>query len=137
MDKESRYELQKIDCNCNDCFFMQRDMDKFKESQAKHKKWQEDHFNGQKQRVIDKANDWLEKDEPEKHSYLMREAKKMRFVFDKSTASINFGNCTKFPKFGPQPVSFTPNHVQLDTQDCFEHRIDHLDEETRNKRLGL
>lgn len=26
MTKESIYELQKIDCNCNDCKFMQRDM---------------------------------------------------------------------------------------------------------------
>jgi hypothetical protein len=28
MDKESIIELQKIDCNCNDCFFMIRDFDK-------------------------------------------------------------------------------------------------------------
>jgi len=25
MDKESRIEFQKIDCNCNDCMFMKRD----------------------------------------------------------------------------------------------------------------
>jgi hypothetical protein len=30
MDKESIYELQKIDCNCNDCKFMQRDLQKYK-----------------------------------------------------------------------------------------------------------
>ena len=30
MDKESIYELQKIDCNCNDCKFMVRDFEKFK-----------------------------------------------------------------------------------------------------------
>jgi hypothetical protein len=30
MDKESIYLLQKIDCNCNDCAFMERDMDKFR-----------------------------------------------------------------------------------------------------------
>lgn len=28
MDKESLYELQKIDCNCNDCFFFNRDIEK-------------------------------------------------------------------------------------------------------------
>ena len=28
MDKESRYELQIIDCNCNDCKFMIRDFEK-------------------------------------------------------------------------------------------------------------
>lgn len=30
MDKESIYELQKIDCNCNDCKFLQRDFVKYK-----------------------------------------------------------------------------------------------------------
>ena len=30
LDKESRYLLQKLDCNCNDCGFMVRNMDKFK-----------------------------------------------------------------------------------------------------------
>lgn len=29
MDKESIFELQKIDCNCNDCLFMIRDFNKF------------------------------------------------------------------------------------------------------------
>jgi hypothetical protein len=28
MDKDSIYELQKIDCNCNDCVFMNRNMQK-------------------------------------------------------------------------------------------------------------
>jgi hypothetical protein len=28
MDKESIYELQKIDCNCNNCFFFNRDIEK-------------------------------------------------------------------------------------------------------------
>jgi hypothetical protein len=26
MNKESLYELQKIDCNCNDCGYMKRDL---------------------------------------------------------------------------------------------------------------
>ena len=29
MSKESIYELQKIDCNCNDCAFMQRNFEKY------------------------------------------------------------------------------------------------------------
>lgn len=28
--KESQYLLQKVDCNCNDCFFMKRDLAKFR-----------------------------------------------------------------------------------------------------------
>lgn len=30
MNKESIIELQKIDCNCNDCKFMVRDFEKYK-----------------------------------------------------------------------------------------------------------
>lgn len=32
MDKESILELQRIDCNCNDCFFMDRDLEKRKQT---------------------------------------------------------------------------------------------------------
>ena len=32
MDKESIYELQKIDCNCNNCFFFDRDIEKTKKN---------------------------------------------------------------------------------------------------------
>ena len=30
MDKDSIYELQKIDCNCNNCFWFARDIEKTK-----------------------------------------------------------------------------------------------------------
>ncbi len=30
MDKESVIELQKIDCNCNDCIHLKRDFEKYK-----------------------------------------------------------------------------------------------------------
>jgi len=30
MDKQSIIELQKIDCNCNDCKYLQRDIEKYK-----------------------------------------------------------------------------------------------------------
>jgi hypothetical protein len=30
MDKEDLIELQKLDCNCNDCAYMQRDFERFK-----------------------------------------------------------------------------------------------------------
>lgn len=133
MDKESRYELQKIDCNCNDCVFMDRDFDRFKASQEFHRKMQEDTFEADRKRLIARADEWKKKGEDEKHTYLMREVKKMRFVFDKSVCLINYGKCSKLGK----DVSFIPNHCQLDTQECFEHRVDHLDEETKKQRLGL
>ena len=30
MDKESIYELQKVDCNCNNCLYFDRDVEKTK-----------------------------------------------------------------------------------------------------------
>lgn len=30
MTKESTYQLQRIDCNCNDCGFMKRDLERYK-----------------------------------------------------------------------------------------------------------
>ena len=118
MDRESIIELQKIDCNCNDCKFMVRDVEKFKESLEKHNKWQLDYFNSIKNNLIAKANYWKSKGEYTKRDLLMEEAGKMKFQFDKSTAMINFGQCSEFDK----PVTFIPNVCQLDTQQCFEHR---------------
>ena len=37
MDKESIFEIQKIDCNCNDCKFMTRNFDKMKSFDYLHK----------------------------------------------------------------------------------------------------
>lgn len=76
MDKESLVLLQKLDCNCNDCKFMDRDIEKRKQFDQLY----EGRLNA---------------------SY-----------------RINYGDCIKLNK----PVSFIPNSIQMDTQDCFEHR---------------
>lgn len=119
---------------------------------------QQDQFDGIKRRLIENSNEWkdkakkikknediswqgktkAERDEEvasciKKSEYPLKEANKMKFAFNKAAAHINYGNCSKLGK----AVSFMPNILQLDTQDCFEHRVDHLDEETRKKRLGL
>lgn len=121
MDKESVFELQKIDCNCNDCIFMQRSVDKFKESQEHHLKMQSDYFKTLRNKVIEKANFWkYKKNDLEKYSDIAMEADRMKFQFDKSAAMINFGTCTKLNK----EVQFIPNTCQLDTQECFKHRKD-------------
>lgn len=36
MNKESVIELQKIDCNCNDCIFFNRDLNKYKNFDELH-----------------------------------------------------------------------------------------------------
>ncbi len=37
MDKESIYKLQLIDCNCNDCMFMTRDLQKLESHKNTYK----------------------------------------------------------------------------------------------------
>lgn len=118
MDKESIIELQKIDCNCNDCISMKRDVSRFKKSLADHHRWQLDYFNTIRDNLYKKADDWLRKGFPEKYEIVKREADKMKFQFDKKEASINYGKCAEFNK----QVSFIPNVCQLETQECFEHR---------------
>ncbi len=121
MDKESIYELQKIDCNCNDCIFMTRNIEKFKESLELHKKWQLDYFNTIKNKLIVKAN-WYKSQfyNLEMWDNLHTEAEAMKFNFNKSSITINYGNCSKLSK----EVSFIPNQCQMDTQKCFAHRKD-------------
>jgi len=111
-------ELQKIDCNCNDCIFMVRDMEKFKLSLKTHEKWQLDYFNVTKANLKKRAEERKLKGETEKANNILKEISKMRFQFDKSTCSINYGNCTKLNK----SVSFIPNILQIETQHCFKHR---------------
>lgn len=112
------FERQKIDCNCNDCFFMVRDIQKHEKSVKTHYKWQIECFNTIKNKMLEKAKMWEDKGEAKKSKALLSEANKMRFQHDKSTAIINFGDCRKLNK----PVRFIPNTCQLHTQDCFKHR---------------
>ncbi len=114
-------DRQKIDCNCNDCIFMVRDMDKFKQSQADHNRWQLDYFNTIRNKLIDKAIFYKKiKNDLERWDALLTEAENMKFMFNKSTAMINYGYCNKLNK----SVTFIPNQCQLETQECFKHRKD-------------
>lgn len=107
-------ELQNIDCNCNNCVFMERDLDEFKKWAEFRKQLQYKEFESKKNEAIEIANNHPE--EKSKHS-LLRKANKMTFQFDKSDL-INYGNCKKYHK----SVSFIPNICQIETQDCFENR---------------
>lgn len=123
MTKESKYELQLIDCNCNDCKFMQRDIPKYNHSKTLHHLWNRRYFDVLNKKKLDKAQKWLDKledegvNEWEKALFLIEEVNNAKFMFN-NDAHISFGDCTKFKK----PVQFIANTCQLDTQDCFEHR---------------
>jgi hypothetical protein len=79
MNLESTIALQNIDCNCNDCISMVRDIAKYKS-----------------------------------FDYLYTENGRVT----NPSYRIQYGNCAKLNK----PVSFIPNILQLDTQNCFKHR---------------
>lgn len=112
---------------------MIRDIEKFKKSLEKHHKWALDYFNIIKGKIIKAAEYWKKKGKIDKYKVLMTEANKMKFQFDKKEIVINYGSCTKLDK----EVSFIPNTYQLETQDCFKHRLDFLTEEERNKKLEI
>lgn len=88
MDKESHYLLQLIDCNCNDCLFMSRNLEKTKAHV--------DSYDG-------------------------------TGLMDR----MAYGHCNKFDK----QVTFIPVTCQVETQDCFEHRLSKLTEAERQERF--
>lgn len=93
------YELQKIDCNCNNCFFMDRDFETYKKWENFHRELQFKDF--------------------ERKKAIMEIRPNAQFQFDKS-GLLQYGKCKKLNK----PVSFIPNICQIETQDCFLHRRD-------------
>lgn len=111
-------ELQKIDCNCNDCVFMVRDIPKFKKSLETHKKWALDHFEAKKQKLINKSLEYRRRNDLEKYNQLSTMAGKMKFQFNKKEVSTNFGYCSKLKK----EVRFIPNICMIENQECFKHR---------------
>jgi len=114
LTKESAYELQLIDCNCNNCGHMERDFETYNKWEA-YKRWQDKlEFDKKKAKAIEEAhtaNDY------EAQNTLLAKAMKMQFQFDKSKL-LQYGNCKKLSK----NVSFIPNTCQIETQSCFEHR---------------
>ncbi len=134
MEQSSTTLLQKLDCNCNDCFFMTRDLASYNKSLADKKAMDEKVFANKKKYMLLQAKEIVETGERaekvgkkgalekarKKADAIEKEVNAMKFQFDNKLA-VHFGNCSKLNK----PVRFTPNLIQLDTQECFEHRKDH------------
>lgn len=115
-DKESIYELQKIDCNCNNCIFMWRDTETFNKWANWHQTIELDLFEKAKAKAIVEAE--AIEDEANRMG-MLRVANRMRFQFER-TGLINYGKCSRLGK----NVAFLPNICQLETQSCFIHRKD-------------
>lgn len=115
LDKQSIYLLQLIDCNCNDCFHMERDFFTYGKWEALERIRQNLEFDRKKAEALKIAEAC---EDPQGKQTLMHAWRKMRFMFDRQYL-LNYGNCKKLNK----PVSFIPNICQLETQQCFEHRL--------------
>lgn len=136
MTKESTYELQRIDCNCNDCAFLQRLPDKLNEAVAKDRALQEDIFNLTKERKINKTLSDIEN--LERHRTLINNAdkkilgkkeyldllRKKKFGYQGQKTQSQYGLCLRFEKY----ITFFPNSCQIETQFCFIHRKDYQPE---------
>lgn len=115
MNKESIFDLQNIDCNCNDCGYMTRDFEAFKKWESFHKQIQLQEFERKKQKAFEVAENC---EDPKGKESLFRIANKMEFSFDKS-GLMQYGTCGLKNNI---QVSFIPNTCQIETQDCFKHR---------------
>jgi hypothetical protein len=120
MTRESIIELQRIDCNCNDCWFMVRNIELFKEWEEKNQLYAFTALELAIQKRLEKATEMERIGEFDKARGLTMEAKKLTVKNFLSRQLIQYGACHKFNK----PVSFIPNVCQLETQNCFEHRRD-------------
>lgn len=114
LDQESILLLQLIDCNCNDCAYMKRDIERFNYWEQREKIRQENDFANKKAEALKIAESC---EDIQGKKTLMHAYNKMRFMFDKQYL-LNYGDCLKFNK----PVSFIPNICQIETQNCFKHR---------------
>jgi hypothetical protein len=115
MNKESMVELQKIDCNCNDCKHMVRDFETFN----KWKKWQLEQdkkdFDRKKAKAIEDAKKIMEE---KSRNSMLSIANKMKYQAEK-TSNINYGFCSKKNN---KPITFLPCVCMIENQECFEHR---------------
>jgi len=115
-DKDAIYELQKIDCNCNDCFYFKRDFELYAKWEEWNKGLQLIEFEKKKAEAYEIAKSCPD---PKGVKTLTALADKMKFQFDKDSC-LTYGDCLKYNK----PKVIIPAICQADTQHCFVHRKD-------------
>lgn len=109
---------------------MIRNFSKLKESKEKRDKWQFSTFEAAKDSILRDATayDKQSKDSEDadnkekfkaKANNLRKIVSKMKYQFN-NDSKLAFGDCDKLDK----PVTFLPDILQLDTQECFKHRRD-------------
>lgn len=131
MTKESTYELQKIDCNCNDCKHLLRLPNVLNQVVETDKESQQWFFDTSKTRKINKAKNniknlekhrrfiWGDVDKKiEGQRQALKDAERLKHGYQGQRNQSQYGQCKKFDKV----VTFIPNTCQLETQGCFVHR---------------
>lgn len=123
MKKDDIILLQKIDCNCNNCKFMERDLDKYNKWRSFHFDMQQISFGTKKAKAINDAIALVATNPPEQaaklaYERILQKAWDMEFLFERNV--INYGYCNLFVR----EVSFIPDTCQIETQNCFVHRKD-------------
>lgn len=73
-------------------------------------------------RLYESAGKSLDKGSLSGWKELNRQANRLKFQFDKSQLTIQYGVCLNRNGKFSQPVTFVPNTYQADTQHCFVNR---------------
>lgn len=117
MTTESIIELQKLDCNCNDCGYLKRNIARYNTVRAEDDDNQYWFFRRVKARAIWKAREKLKKDK-DRGAVALAAAIALAYTYFPQKCAINYGLCGKLDK----PIKFIPNTFQFETQECFVHR---------------
>lgn len=110
LSTESAIELQKFDCNCSDCKHLLRNNYRKQIEDEWRRKLDFEEWNKQREADLFVALTLLDKT-------MLYEITNRRFLPRKP--QMAFGYCKLFEL---KEISFLPGVLQLETQQCFEHR---------------
>ena len=123
-DKETIIGLQKFDCNCNDCKFMDRDMVEYNLWKGYTEHLQYVIFLRERMKLFNQVCAAADNGSIDGAKIIEARARKLNFQFDKRQLTISYGVCLSRKGKWSQPVTFMPGSFQPDTQHCFVHRRD-------------
>ena len=132
-------ELNEIDTNCNNCVFMERDMDKYKESVLLQRKNQDDYVANKRKNMIAKATAWeqasnrIVNSNPKLCEELYNKAQNIRLEASKINPNykkpkLSYGTCIwksiKLSKWylWRKKVSFIPQVCMPENNKCWKSR---------------
>jgi len=132
MNTNSTYLLQKLDANCSDCKFMDRDIVETKlwKGYWEHIAYMD--FIRDRMKSFKVAGELIHgspvrpsvtPDTIRQGQHYIKKARKVQFQFD-SSGLISYGICLNRKAKWGQPVTFISGTMQLETQECFKHRKD-------------